>query len=121
MNKKMLYCSCGCIVGREEFSHLDSKLMGFGFDGGSVYKHVYNDKAARDTEGRIIPLRYNKYMCKNCYLEENTEYKSWVATYTDDNGLTTKQMTVYGKTYTKAYLAASIKISGIIVDLKEGI
>lgn len=62
-----LYCSCGQVIGQQVFSHIDPRMRGFGTPDGAVYKNVYNGKEARRSDGMLIPLRGNQYMCKNCY------------------------------------------------------
>lgn len=43
--------------------------------------------------------------------------KEWIAAYTEDGGQTIKKMTVSEETYTKAYLAVSLKTEGDILSL----
>lgn len=45
--------------------------------------------------------------------------KNWIATYTEDKGVTYKTMTVQEISYTQAYIAVALKTEGIITDLKE--
>ena len=119
MNPRKLYCTCGATVGQMVFSHIDPKLRGFGSPAGEVYKNTYSDNAARDTDGMIVPLRQGRYMCKACYEDQSTNRKEWIAIYSDDFGVTTKTLRVTEKTYTKAYLAASLKVGDTIVKLIE--
>ena len=67
-NSKLL-CSCGTVVGRQVFSHIDDRLKAF--SGGTVYKYEYNGKEARTPDGMLIPLRGNQYLCKSCYMRRN--------------------------------------------------
>lgn len=117
MNPNKLYCTCGAAVGKLEFSHIDPSIKTF--DGGKVYRNVYNGNEARDKDGALIPLRYGRYMCKKCYQEEAKDSRKWVVTFTKDHGVTTETIYVYDKTYTRAYLDASLKIDGQIIDLME--
>ena len=117
MNPNKIYCTCGAIVGKMEFSHVDPSLKTF--NGGKVYKNVYNGNEARDKDNALIPLRYGRYQCKKCQHEETQDLRTWIATYTEDRGATTHTIQVSGKNYTRAYLAASIKINGMVIDLSE--
>jgi hypothetical protein len=69
--KKYVRCSCGEIVGEEKLDRIDNKLKSWGFDGGKVYKTIWNGKEARQKIGRsnnmIVPLKNNMYMCKKCF------------------------------------------------------
>lgn len=119
MNPRKLYCTCGATVGQMVFSHIDPKLRGFGSTAGEVYKNIYNDNAARDRDGMIVPLRYNHYMCKTCHNAQSVGLKRWVAIYTHNNGVTTDKTYVSEKDYTKAYMAAVIKTGGTIIKVME--
>lgn len=66
-----LYCSCGQVIGKQVFSHIDPRMRGFGTPDGAVYKNVYNGEEARTPDGMLIPLRGNQYMCKKCYGKES--------------------------------------------------
>ena len=117
MNPNKLYCTCGATVGKMEFSHIDPSIKTF--DGGKVYKNVYNGNEARDKDGALIPLRYGRYQCKKCQQEESQDLKTWIATYTNDHGMTTKSIQISEKNYTRACLAAALKIDGMVIDLVE--
>lgn len=117
MRFNKLYCTCGVNVGEMKFSHIDPKLKSF--DDGKVYQNEYNGNEARDKDGALIPLRYGRYQCKKCQHEETQDLRTWIATYTEDRGVTTSTIKITGKTYTQAYLAASIKINGMVIDLSE--
>jgi hypothetical protein len=117
MKFNKLYCTCGAAVGRIEFSHIDPNLKSL--DDGKVYRNEYNGNEARDKDGALIPLRYGRYMCKKCHEEESKDLRTWIATYTKDHGVTTETIKITDKTYTRAYLTASLKIDGIVIDLVE--
>ena len=52
--------------------------------------------------------------------ERGSEMKTFMATYTEDNGRTHHQVLVSADTYTQAYIEVSVKSkNGIITDLFE--
>lgn len=74
---RLVYCSCGEVIGEQYLDRIDEKLKSYGMDGGRVYKVRYNGKEARTPDGMLIPLcgrNSGRYLCKKCQEEGKTKW-----------------------------------------------